>query len=385
MSEPHLPPVAASAPPTPAGPAVPGVPAGPDRAEPARSPVTDPVAVPAAAPRWLPWAAVALAAAAVAVAWRAQDRVQSLEQELVRRQQDSQTQATEAALLARQAQELSRDAVAKAALLDQRVAEVAQQRGQFDELILSLSRSRDENLLADLEAAVRVAMQQAAITGGAEPVVAALRAADERLARVGQPRLDGVRRAIGRDIDRIKAVGVADLATLAGKLDEGVRLVDDAPLLAFEPPASAPARGASVPRAAGKPAASAPEPVGGLAAAARDWWGTLWAEIAGLVRVTRIEAPDAMLLAPEQSWFLRENLKLRLLNARLALLSRQFDVAQADLQTALAVAERHFDRRARKTSQLVELLRGVLAQSRQGGVPRPDDTLAAIATAAAAR
>ena len=200
--------------------------------------------------------------------------MQSLEQELVRRQQDSQTQATEAALLARQAQELSRDAVAKAALLDARVAEVAQQRGQYEELILSLSRSRDENLLADIEAAVRVAMQQAAITGGAEPVVGALRAADERLARVGQPRLDAVRRAIGRDVDRIKAVGVSDLATLAAKLDEGVRLVDDAPLLAFEPPASAPApaRAVAVPRAGGhKPAAPPPEPVGGLTAAAAEW------------------------------------------------------------------------------------------------------------------
>lgn len=341
---------------------------------------------PAGVSRWLPWAAIALAAAAAALVWRTDERVQSLEQELVRRQQDSQTQATEAALLARQAQELSRDAVAKATLLDARVAEVAQQRGQYEELILSLSRSRDENLLADIEAAVRVAMQQAAITGGAEPVVAALRAADERLARVGQPRLDAVRRAIGRDVDRIKAVGVSDLATLAGKLDEGVRLVDDAPLLAFEPPAAAPPRAVAIPRAGGpKPAAPSPEPVGGLAAAAGDWLRALWTDVASLVRVTRIETPDAVLLAPEQSWFLRENLKLRLLNARLALLSRQFDIAQTDLQTALAVAERHFDRRARRTSQLVELLRSVLAQSRQGGVPRPDDTLAAIATAAAGR
>jgi uroporphyrin-3 C-methyltransferase len=382
VSEPHLPPVAASAPPTPADPALPDA----DRAAPPPPPV--PATATAGASRWLPWAAIALAAVATALVWRTEDRMQSLEQELVRRQQDSQTQATEAALLARQAQELSRDAVAKAALLDARVAEVAQQRGQYEELILSLSRSRDENLLADIEAAVRVAMQQAAITGGAEPVVGALRAADERLTRVGQPRLDAVRRAIGRDVDRIKAVGVSDLATLAAKLDEGVRLVDDAPLLAFEPPASAPApaRAVAVPRAGGhKPAAPPPEPVGGLTAAAAEWLRALWADVASLVRVTRIETPDAVLLAPEQSWFLRENLKLRLLNARLALLSRQFDIAQTDLQTALAVAERHFDRRARKTSQLVELLRSVLAQSRQGGVPRPDDTLAAIATAAAGR
>ncbi|HSV69858.1 MAG TPA: uroporphyrinogen-III C-methyltransferase [Methylibium sp.] len=359
-------------------------------AEPAAAEAPRPEPVRGPTPQTLLLAAAGIVAlVAIGLSWRAGERVQALEQELVRRQQDSQTQATEAALLARQAQDLSREAVTKASLLEGRVAEVAQQRGQLDELILSLSRSRDENLLADIEAGVRVAQQQTAITGSAEPLVAALRAADERLARTNQPRLDAIRRAITRDLDRIKGVGVADLASLAVKLDEGVRLVDDAPLLAFEPPrreSPKPAPAASVPRAGPKPVTPPPaEPVGGLAATVGDGWRRLWAEVTTLVRVTRIEEPDAMLLAPEQSWFLRENLKLRLLNARVALLSRQFDTAQADLQAALAATERHFDRNARKTATLIELLRGVAVQARHAGVPRPDDTLAALATAAAAR
>jgi len=324
-----------------------------------------------------------LAFAALVLAWRTQERVQALEQELVRRQQDSQTQATEAGLLAKQAQELSRDAVAKATLLEVRVAEVAQQRGQLEELIQSLSRSRDENLVADLDAGVRVALQQTAITGSAEPLVAALKAADERLARVNQPRLEPVRRAIARDVDRIKAVGVADIASLAVKLDEAVRLADEAPLLVIEAPRPEVrvAASASAPRGAAKPPPPA-APVGGLGAAAAEWWQGLWKEVVALVRVTRIDQPEAMLLAPEQSYFLRENLKLKLLNARLALLSRQFDIAQADLQGAIAATERHFDRSARKTVALLELLRGVAVQTRQAGVPRPDDTLSALATAA---
>jgi uroporphyrin-3 C-methyltransferase len=326
-----------------------------------------------------------LALAALVLAWRAQDRVQALEQELVRRQQDSQTQATEAGLLARQAQELSRDAVAKATLLEVRVAEVAQQRGQLEELIQSLSRSRDENLVADLDAGVRVALQQTAITGSAEPLVAALKAADERLARVNQPRLEPVRRAIARDVDRIKAVGVADIASLAVKLDEAVRLADEAPLLVIEAPRTevrvAGSASAPPPRGAAKPPPPA-VPVGGLGAAAAEWWQGLWKEVVALVRVTRIDQPEAMLLAPEQSYFLRENLKLKLLNARLALLSRQFDIAQADLQGAIVATERHFDRSARKTVALLDLLRSVAVQTRQAGVPRPDDTLSALATAA---
>ena len=108
-------------------------------------------------------------------------------------------------------------------------------------------------------------------------------------------------------------------------------------------------------------------------------------EVKSLVRVTRIDHPDAMLLAPEQAFFVNENLKLRLLNARLALLSRQFDTAQADLQVAQAALDRYFDRSSRRTTLAAELIRQVAMQARQVGVPRPDDTLAALAAAEAGR
>ena len=111
----------------------------------------------------------------------------------------------------------------------------------------------------------------------------------------------------------------------------------------------------------------------------------VWFEARSLVRVTRIDHPEAMLLAPEQAYFLRENLKLRLLNARLALLARQFDTAQADLQSSLAALDRYFDRNARRTQLAAELIRQVSAQARHVGVPRPEATLAALSTAAAGR
>ena len=340
-------------------------------------------------------AAVLAVAASLWLAWSAQQRVQSLEQELVRRQQDSQGEATEARVLAKQAQDVSREAAAKAALLEARVAEVALQRGQLEELIQSLSRSRDENLVVDIEAGLRVALQQTAITGSAEPLVAALRSADERLVRVNQPRLEGVRRAIARDLDRVKAVGVADISTLVIKLDEAVRLVDDMPLLSTasdgeaKPGASAPSAKSQRGAGSARSAASAPASPASAAAGWQDQilqlWRPAWQELRSLVRVTRIDAPEAMLIAPEQGFFLRENLKLKLLNARLALLSRQFDTAQSDLQAASAALGRYFDGSSRKTAAAAELMRQVAAQSRQGGVPRPDDTLAALAAAAAGR
>jgi uroporphyrin-III C-methyltransferase len=351
-----------------------------------------------AAPSWRAgWVALAVFGAltitSLVLAWKADQRVVTLEQELVRRQQDSTVQSTEARVLAKQAHDGMSDTAAKVALLEARVAEVAVQRSQLEELIQSLSRSRDENLLVDVEAGIRVALQQAAITGSAEPLVATLKQSDERLARYGQPRLEGVRRAITRDLDRVKAASVTDISTLGIKLDEAIRMVDDLPLVAVaetrrdaSKDAVRPATAASRPgNAASTPRASAPAT---WSAQLGEAWGELsarvWGEVKSLVRVTHVDHPDAMLLAPEQSFFLKENLKLRLLNARLAVFSRQFGIAQTDLQGAQAALDRYFDRSSRRTVLTTELVKQVAAQARQVGVPRPDDTLAAL-TAAAGR
>jgi len=360
-------------------------------------PTPAPVPAQTALPSWLPIAALVLALAslgAVALAWQSLNRQQLLEQELVRRQEASQQDANEARASARQSQDLTRDTAAKVALLEARLAEVALQRGQLEELIQSMSRSRDENVVGDIEASIRVALQQSSITGSAEPLVATLRQADERLLRYKQPRMEGVRRAVARDLDRVKAVSVVDVSTLTIKLDEVVRLLDELPLLSNAERASEPATAKSATSAA-RPEKTEPAPTAEQGRAALWWWQAktqwseaskrFWGEARSLLRVTRIDHPEGMLIAPEQAFFLRENLKLRLLNARLALLSRQFDTAQADLRDTQDMLNRYFDARSRKVASATELLRQVAGQARQVNVPRPDDTLAALAAAAAGR
>ncbi len=91
-----------------------------------------------------------------------------------------------------------------------------------------------------------------------------------------------------------------------------------------------------------------------------------------------------MLLAPDQAFFLRENIKLRLLNARLALMSRQPAQAAADLRQIERLLPRYFDAQSRKTQLLQSMVTDAIAQSQLTQVPRPDDTLAALATIAAA-
>jgi uroporphyrin-3 C-methyltransferase len=344
-----------------------------------------------------------LSVAALVMAWNTQQRVRAAELELVKRQQDAGTQSAEARALARQADATARESAARLALLEARVAESALQRTQLEELIQSLARSRDENVLADIDASLRVAMQQSSITGSVEPLAAALRQADERLARYSQPRLERVRRAVLLDIDRVKAAAQVDLPTITLRLDEAIRLVDDLPLVAAveRRPGRAEARAAAT---AGAPAvaASAARAASGAASGAGGagkgaswprWIGDnartmllqAWSEVRSLVQVSRIDDPDAALLTPEQAFFVRENVKLRLLNARLALLGRQYDIAQADLRDAQSMIERYFDRNSRRVGAASEQVRQLASQARQVALPRPDATLAALATAVAGR
>jgi uroporphyrin-III C-methyltransferase len=342
----------------------------------------------ARASRWptlLTLLALGFTIVALAVAWQTQRRVKSLERELVLRQESSQRDAADARAAARTAQEMAQDASAKSALLDARVSDAAMQRSQVEELLQSVARSRDENVIADVEAAIRVALQQSALTGSAEPLVLTLKQADERLARYNQPRLDRVRRAIARDLERTRAQGAVDVATLAARLDDAVRLVDELPLLAVgRPVATGPA--AALPVA---PTATAAPGADDWRTRATAWWQAGLAhvgnELRSLVRVTKIDHPESVLATPEQQVFLRENLKLRLLNARLALFSRQFDIAQSDLRDAQSVLDRYFDRSSKRVVAASDALRQVGMQSRQAALPRPDETLAALTTAAAGR
>lgn len=332
------------------------------------------------------------------LAWSTHARLQVLEPELVRRQQGAQDQVAEARMLSKQAYDNATETAAKLALTDAKVAESAVQRSQVDDLVASLARSRDENVVSDIEAALRVAQQQSAITGSVEPVMNALKHADDRLARYNQPRLDRVRQAIARDVDRIQGVAVADVPSLSARLDDTVRQADDLPLVntprvsASSGAATPPAAASSKPKASGKSAASkaitASQPASQASEAGwtdqfSETWNQMvaivWREARALVRVTEIDHPEAALINPEQAFFLRENLKLRLLNARLSLLSRQFDQARSDLDMAQTLLTRYFDPQSRRVASVLEQIRLVSAQCKRVDLPRPDETLAALA------
>jgi uroporphyrin-3 C-methyltransferase len=322
---------------------------------------------------WWLWLFGAVAVLALVLATLQWQRLSRMQEQLARQSQDAGQQSLEAKAWAKQAQDIVKDNTARLGLIEGRLGEVALQRGQLEELIQSLSRSRDENLVADIDAGLRMAQQQAQLTGSTEPLMAALKSAQQRLQRAAQPRLAPVQRAIERDLERLRALQTPDIPGLLMRLDEGVAQIDGL-VLANQAPAPAAV------------AASAPAQGGSVWPA---WWSTgvqkLLEPWRDLVRISRVNAPEALLLSPEQAFFLRENLKLKLLNARLGLLSRQYEAVRTDLTQTSAALKRYADPQSRKTQQLQQLLEQAQQQLQKGEVPRLDASLAALTTAAAGR
>jgi uroporphyrin-3 C-methyltransferase len=315
-------------------------------------------------------AAVALVALLAAIVlWF---KVGGMQEQLARQSADTLAQALEARTLALRADEVVRDSAGRLALAEARIAEVTLQRSQIEEILLSLSRSRDESLAVDIEATLRFVLQQAQVTGNIQPLLAALQAGEQRVARAAQPRLAPVQRAMQNDIDRLRASAGADMGEALSKIDELIRRVDELPTVNAVPARTAGGGGEAEPVAADAP-----------------WWERVLlaarAEARSLLRVSRIDYPEAALLAPEQAFFLRENLKLKLLNARLSVLARQVDAARGELAAASELLNRYFDPASRRVQAAATMLQQIQAQARATEPARIDETLAALATATAGR
>lgn len=379
------------------------------------SPAAHAGAARASAP-WLLGLALVLAAGGIALAASLWQRLGAMQQELARRAADSAAQAEDAVKRAQQAEALAQELQARLGVAELRLSEVSLQRSQLEELMLSVSRSRDDSLVQDLESSLRLAAQQAQVSGSAQPLVSALQAAEQRIARAAQPRLNPVQRAIGRDIERLRSSALLDVPALTARLDELIRAVDGLPLanaVGVRRPALAAgsASGPGVAGGAGGAGDAAAPPVKGkgsakpakseIAATAADpvwaawgdslqrwgdaWWESVKARGNQLLRLSRIDQPEALLLAPEEAYLLRENLKLKLLNARMALLSRQMVTARADMATVAAAVRRYAQPDAGETEYLLQALQQMQADTRRGDLPRADDTLTALAAAARGR
>lgn len=321
--------------------------------------------------RWLAPVALLASLLALVATLMVQQRLGRSERELARRLQGAEAAQRDAAAQLKYAQEALRDMQARNALLEARVSETAGHQAQLDKLYQDIARNRDDWTVAEVESAVVAAAQQLQLSGNVRGALLALQDADARLAASSHPPLLGLRRVLARDIERLRALPSVDPAGLAVRLDTIIGAVDQMPMLSDPKPESAH-------RAEDAPAAAGGTFRERLARAGGAGWATLRDELADLVRIRRVDRPDALLLAPEQAYFVRENLKLRLTAARTSLLARQESAYRADLGRAVETIERNFDDRSRQVANALGVLRSMRDSPHRLELPVLTESLAAV-------
>ena len=292
------------------------------------------------------------------------------------RQQEqlAESRAREVAQATAQAQAAAQQAQRKLAELEQAAAAAAAAE-------VPAGPGRDEALLLEVERLVMLAMNDAQLTRQPATALAALELADARLAASNDPRWAALRRALGRDIERLRTVPAVDVTGNALKLDQLVAGADVWPL------ANAPLPPKAAPRPAARKGEAAPEPPAaptppGAWQKLRAW---LAEEFGDLVRINEVGTPEALLLDAEQGRLARSQLKLRLLGARLALLARNDRLFQADVDSAQTLLALYFDGRHAAVANAAATLRQLRASPLSPEMPTLADSQAAVRAARARR
>jgi uroporphyrin-3 C-methyltransferase/uroporphyrinogen III methyltransferase/synthase len=321
--------------------------------------------------------------------WSTHSRFNRLREDVAKTLQKNNASNAETAQLVRQTQEMGKELQVKVGVLESRQTESQTQQAALEQMYQDIAKNRDEWALSEIEQVLSTASQQLQLAGNVQGALIALANADRSLSRSDKPQFITIRRAIARDIDKLKALPQVDQAGIALRLDNVISQIDNLPLLADEKPAepSAPTRvnpPAKNGKAANGAAASTPAPAEDMTLGRRmlatwsNWSHEMWDDMRQLIRVRTVDQPEALMLSPGESYFVRENLKLRLLNARLALLSRNEGTFRDDLTSAQQMLARYFDTKARSTQSVQGLLRQVQANNVTIEVPDLSESLNAV-------
>ncbi len=317
------------------------------------------------------WVTIIALGVAVFAAGYSYRQLGNVKRESARRFAELQQAVTTANDTANRADAEARAARQQAAVVEARLAEEQGQREALEQLFSDLSRGRDDAVLVEVERLVTVAAQELQLSGNVATALAALQTADVRLSRSDNARFVPLRRVLARDIERLKAAPAVDFTGIALKLDQLASAVDTWPLLAAVSAAPAPTAVAAADSSA------PPAPAGWWQRQLRALQGEL-GEYRDLIRIRHVDSPESVLLDAQQQTLVRQQLRLRLLNARQALLGRNDRLFRADLSEAQALMARYVDTRSAAAAGALTLIKQLASTALSVEVPTIGDSMAAI-------
>jgi len=290
--------------------------------------------------------------------------ISDMRQELAQKIAEMDGASKAGAILSTQNQDEVRAMSVKVAKLESYYDETQNQRAALETLYNTLSVSRDETALADVEQLLLIAGQQLQLLGNVRAALIAMESADERLQRMNRPAFNGLRLSIEQDIDKLRALPKVDIPGMDMKINRLLLEMDDLPLPEQQ-------------RAVGRETAHA------VVASANDpaWQRMLqsvWLEIKDMVRIENTGLKQIPLLPPKEEFFLRENIKMRLMLARLAMLSHDEVSFKQELKTAHLWTKRFFDVKSSQGKQMLDDIDKLAAASVSIELPDISPSLQAV-------
>jgi uroporphyrin-3 C-methyltransferase len=265
--------------------------------------------------------------------------------------------------LAKKAEERSAQANARTIVLEQRLSESRDQQEALQTLYTQLAENRESTAVAEVEQLLTIASQQLQLNSNVKSALLALQAAQKRLEPLELPRAIQLRETLEAEIDSLREIPQLDVVSLSAQLTQLSELCGKLPLISErQPTLNANIQQIDTP------------PSNRLA----RWLWPLWEDIKNLITVERIDQPEPPLLASDQAFYLRENIRLRLLTARIALLQHDEATYKADLNMVKSWLIAYFDTKHPDTIKAMQLLKKLAAQKISMTLPQLIDSFAAV-------
>ena len=259
-------------------------------------------------------------------------------------------------------QSLGRENEALRARLAAADAQLADMADSFSRLARQSDSSLDWRLM-EIRHLLTAASHRLTLEQDVDRALAALQMAAARLEEIPDPRLAPVRGQLAADLDRLQEA--AQGSSLAGLILSLSDLAKQAAALPLKPvrPAVAPS---------GPAEAEGPETA--------SWWRralrALRQELKGLVVISRSGASAVLL--PKEAYFLRQNLRLQIEAARLALLLKDGQQFQASLGACRDWLREHFDLGDPDARAALAMLDAAAATDLERAVPSVSRSLQAL-------
>ncbi|HSI42994.1 MAG TPA: uroporphyrinogen-III C-methyltransferase [Methylotenera sp.] len=307
--------------------------------------------------------------ALLTLAWQwlnTRHKFNDVEKSLSQKLEEYQALNQQSMLLAKQAEERSLQANARTIILEQKLAESHDQQAILQGLYDQLAENREATTVAEVEQLLTIANQQLQLAGNVKSALLALQAADKRLQPLDLPRSAQLRETLAVEIENLRKLPQIDISNISAQLNNLSALCDTLPLISERQP--------TLNAKAAEQQNRAPLPTNNP----QRFIASVWNDIKDMVTVERIDKPEPPLLSPDHAFYLHENLKLRLLTARIALLQRDEATYKADIKTIGTWLNQYFDTKHPNTIKALNILKKVSAKDINIELPQLTESLNAV-------